>query len=71
MAPQPWPLRERAALTSGYLRAAELVVLQPPARWLHLMRAGERKWPVGLPRPFADAGTVLRYAMGQSACSVA
>ena len=72
VAPQPWPARERAALTSGYLWAvAEWVVLQPPARWLHLMRAGEREWPVGLPRPFAHAGTLLRYAMGESACSVA
>ena len=71
-APQPWPARERAALTSGYLRAAaEWVVLQPPARWSHLMRAGEREWPVGLPHPFADAGTKLRYTMGDSACSVA
>ena len=72
MAPQPWPARERAALTSGYLRAlAEWVVLRPPARWSHLMRAGEREWPVGLPRPLADAGTLLRYAMGESTCSVA
>ena len=72
MAPQPWPARERAALTSGYLRAvAAWVVLRPPARWSHLMRAGEREWPLGLPRPLADAGTLLRYAMGESACSVA
>ena len=35
------------------------------------MRAGERKWPVGLPRPLADAGTLLRYAAGESACSMA
>ena len=59
-------------MTSGYLRAlAEWVVLQPPARWSRLMRAGEREWPVGLPRPFAEAGTLLRYAMGESACSLA
>ena len=32
MAPQPWPARERAALTSGYVRAvAEWMVLRPPA----------------------------------------
>ena len=69
---QPWPARERAALTAGYLRAvADWVVLQPPARWSRLMRAGEREWPVGLSRPFADEGTLLRYAMGESACSVA
>ena len=55
MAPQPWPARERAALTSGYLRAvAAWVVLRPPARW-----------------SLADAGTLLRHAMGESACSVA
>ena len=35
------------------------------------MRAGERGWPVGLSRPVADAGTLLRYALGESACSVA
>ena len=39
--------------------------------WSHLMRAGEREWPLGLPRPLADAGTLLRYAMGESTCSVA
>ena len=70
--PQPWPLHERAALMAGYLRAlADWAVLPPPARWSRLMRAGEREWPVGLSRPFADAGTLLRYAMGESACSVA
>ena len=47
VAPQPWPARERAALTLGYLRAvADWVVLQTPARWSRLMRAGEREWPV-------------------------
>ena len=70
--PQPWPARERAALTAGYLRAvADWVVLLPPARWSRLMRAGEREWPVGLSRPFAKAGILPRYAMGRSACSVA
>ena len=44
VAPQPWPARERAALTAGYVRAvADLVVLPPPARWLRLMWAGERE----------------------------
>ena len=35
------------------------------------MRAGEREWPVGLSRPFADADTLLRYVMGESVCSAA
>ena len=71
-APQPWPARERAALTAGYLQAVvDWVVLPPPARWSRLMRTGGSEWPVGLSRPLADAGTLLRYAMGESACSVA
>ena len=72
MAPQPRPARERFALTAGYLRAvADWVVLPPPARWSRLMRAGEREWLVGLFRPFADAGTLLRCAMAESTCFVA
>ena len=35
------------------------------------MCAGEREFSVGLSRPFADAGTRLRYAIGESPCSVA
>ena len=69
VAPQPWPARERAALTAGYLRAvADCVVLPPSARWSRLMRAGGVGWPVGLSRPLADTGTLLRYALGESAC---
>ena len=72
VAPQRWLARERAAVTAGYLRAVgDWVVLQPPSRWSRLMRAGECEWPAGLSCPFAGAGTVLRYAMGESACSVA
>ena len=71
-APQPWPARERAALMAGYLRAvADWVVLPPSARWSRLMRAGGSGWPVGLSRPLADTGTLLRYAMGKSACAIA
>ena len=71
-APQPWPARERAALTAGYLRAVvDWVVLPPPARWSRLIRASGSGWPVGLSRPLADAGALLRYAMGESACAVA
>ena len=71
-APLPWPARERAALMTGYLRAvADWVVLPPPARWARLMRAGGSGWPAGLSRPVADTGTLLRYAMGESACAVA
>ena len=71
-APQPWPARERTALTAGYLRAvADWAVLPSPARWLRTMRDGGGAWPVGLSRPVADAGTPLRYAVGESACSVA
>ena len=71
-APQPSPTRERATLMAGYLRAvADWVVLPPPARWTRLMRAGGSGWPVGLSRPLADAGTLLCYAMGESACAVA
>ena len=29
------------------------------------------EWPVGLSRPLADAGTLPRYAMGESVCAVA
>ena len=50
---------------------ADWVVLPPPARWSRLMRAGGSGWPVGLSRPLADTGTLLRYAMGESACAVA
>ena len=72
VAPQPWPAREHAALTAGYLRAvADWVVLPPPARWSCLMRAWEPGWRVGLSRPLANAGTVLRYTLGECACSVA
>ena len=57
---------------SGYLRAvADRVVLPQPARWSQLMRPGESGMPVGLSRPLADAGTLLGYAMGKSACAVA
>ena len=35
------------------------------------MRAGGSRWPLGLFRPLADAGFVLCYAMGESACAVA
>ena len=71
-APQPWHAREGAALMAGYLRAiADWAVLQPPSRWTCLMRAGGSRWPVGLSRPLADAHTVLRYAMGESACVAA
>ena len=49
VAPQPWPARECTALTAGYLRAlVDWVVLQPPARRLRLMRAGEREWTAAL-----------------------
>ena len=59
VAPQPWRARERDALTAGYPRAlADWVVLPPPTRWSRLIRAGGREWPVGLCRPFADAGTL-------------
>ena len=71
-APQPWPARERATLMAGYLRAmVDWVVLPPPAWWSRLMRAGGGGWPVGLSRPLAYADTLLRYAMGESACPVA
>ena len=70
--PQPWPTRERAALMAGYLRAiVGWAVLPPPARWAHLMRAGGSGWPLGLSRPLADTGTLLRCTMGESACAVA
>ena len=55
-----------------YLRAvADWVVLPPSAMWSRLMRAGGGRWLVGLSRPLADAGTLLRYTMGESACAVA
>ena len=70
-APQPWPAHERAALMAGYLRAvADWVVLPPPARWSRLMRASGSGWPVGLSSPLDYAGTLLRYAMGDSECVV-
>ena len=57
---------------AGYLRAlADRVVLPPPARRSRLMRTGRSGWPVGLSRPLADAGTLLRYPMGKFACAVA
>ena len=60
----------RAACDGGYLRTVpDWVVHLLPARWWRLMRAGEREWPVGPSRPFADAGTLLLYAMGESAFS--
>ena len=71
-APQPWPACERAALMAGYVRAiADWVVPPPPARWARLMRAGGSGWPAGLSRPLADAGTLLHYGMGESACALA
>ena len=49
---QPWPARERAALTSGYLRAvAEWVVLHPPAGWSRLMRTGDASGRWACPAP--------------------
>ena len=46
---QPWPARERAALTAGCLRAvADWVVLPLPARWSRPTRVGGSGWPVGL-----------------------
>ena len=70
--PRPWPARERAALMEEYLRAvADWVVLPPAARWSRIMRPGGDEWPVGLSCPLADAGTLLRYAMGESVCAVA
>ena len=57
---------------AGYVRTiADWVVLPPPARWARLMRACGSAWPPGLSRPLVDAGTLLRYTMGESACSVA
>ena len=71
-APQPWPSRGRAALMAGYIRAvADCVLLPPPGRFSRLLRAGGSGWPVGLSRAPTGAGTLLRYAMGESACSVA
>ena len=57
---------------AAYLQAgADWVALLPPARWPRLMRAGGSGWPVGLSCPLVDAGTLLRYAMGESTCTVA
>ena len=71
-APQPWPARDRADLMAGYLRAvADWMVLPPSAWWSRLMCAGGSGWPVGQSRPLADAGNLLRYAMGESTCAVA
>ena len=50
---------------------ADWVVLLPSDWWSRLMCAGGREWPVGLSRPLAGAGTVVRYAMGESVCAVA
>ena len=70
--PQPWPARETAALMAAYLQAvADWAAPPPPARWSRLMRAGRSGWPVGLSRPPTDTGTLLHYAMGESACTVA
>ena len=56
---------------AGYLRIiADWVVLPLPAQWARPMRAGGSGWPAGLSRPLADAGTLLRYAMDESACAV-
>ena len=72
VAPQRWPTSTCAALTAGYLRAvADWMVLPPPTRCSRLMRAGECEWPVRLSHPFAHAGTLPRYAMGESVCWVA
>ena len=71
-ASQPWPARQRAAPMTGYLRVVvDWVVLPPPARWARLMRNGGSGWPAGVSRRLGDAGTLLRYAMGESACAVA
>ena len=67
-----WLARARADLMARYLReVAHWVVLPPSPRWSRLMCAGGTGWPVGLSRPLPDAGTLLRYAMGESACAVA
>ena len=69
---QPCPARKRGALMVRYLRTiAHLVVLPPPAQWARLMRAGGSGWPVGLSRPLGDVGTLLSYAVGDSACALA
>ena len=41
------------------------------ARCSHLMFDGGNKWPVGLSRPFANVGPLLRYTRGECACTVA
>ena len=70
--PRPWPACERASLVEEYLRAvASWVVLLPAARWSCLMRPSGDEWPVGLSRPPADTGTMMRYAMGESMCELA
>ena len=67
-APPPWPARERAALMAGYVRAvAHSLVLPLPAWWSCLI-AGGSGLLLGLFSPLADAGTLLRYAMGECAC---
>ena len=58
-------------LKTGHFTLAHLVVLAPPSRPARLLRASRRGWPAGLSRPLAVAGTLLRYAMGKSACAVA
>ena len=65
--------RPRACRPDGGIPVADWVVFPPPARWSRLMRcgAGGGGWPVGLSRPLTNAGTLLRYALGESACSVA
>ena len=40
------------------------------ARCSHLMLDGGNEWPVGLSRPFANVGPLLRYTRGECACTV-
>ena len=72
-APKLWPARERAPLMAEYLRAVAKLggAFHRPARWTRLMRAGGSGWPVAVTRPLANAGALLRYAMGESACAIA
>ena len=71
-APQTRLAWERASLMAVYLHAVSASVMLPPsARWSRRMRAGRREWLVGLSHPLTDPGTLLRYAMGESVCTVA